>query len=222
MTVCARWTPASSRLCTRSTGPTKNTVRVALNVSTTLNGGAVLESTMMGGWLGRKGCRSVRKKTTTCCQPAPLATTSVTRHGSDRKSCASRTSRERASRSTVCSCSSSPKFEFSLTARWNFTVLVRTLRGLLPATASPLSMFSSCFKFDSCTIRLFDPYKACSRRCKKAILQSTEAFVNLEHTSLLQAIAMTTWPFSRVPSKLSTKQPLCWAAITRAAPSDSS
>mmetsp|Transcript_66247 Transcript_66247/g.213526 ORF Transcript_66247/g.213526 Transcript_66247/m.213526 type:complete len:303 (+) Transcript_66247:1388-2296(+) len=236
-TVCARCTPACRRLCTLSTGPTRNTVFAASKVSTTLNGGALLDSTMTGWWLGRKGCRSVRKNATTCCQAAPLATTSVTSEGSPRNSCASLASRVRMNSFMGSSFSSSPKSEFSLTA---LGILCTALERLLVVDAveamrvtralqgPSAPRLSACLRLLSRWVRLrmeptvWVPWSASSRCCRNSMRQSTEVTANLQHTCLLQAMAMTTCPALRRPSKFKARQPWCCTAMMRAQPSDSS
>mmetsp|Transcript_99145 Transcript_99145/g.263473 ORF Transcript_99145/g.263473 Transcript_99145/m.263473 type:complete len:224 (+) Transcript_99145:287-958(+) len=161
-TVCACFTPASSRLCTRRTGPTRKTVLSDWNISTTLMGGGVAERMMIGCRPGRKGCRSVRRNATTCGQTEPPVTTRVTREGSERSSWASFASRERTSRSMSSSFSSSPKLEFSLMARWNGCIeaVERWLldlvifRGVLAGCTPSSRVRLICLRLLSCRMRL--------------------------------------------------------------------
>mmetsp|Transcript_82613 Transcript_82613/g.229215 ORF Transcript_82613/g.229215 Transcript_82613/m.229215 type:complete len:251 (-) Transcript_82613:523-1275(-) len=224
--VCACRTPASSKLWTLSTGPTRKTVLTDSNVSTTLAGGGTAESMMTGWWLGRKGCRRVLRKATTWGQTEPPATTNVMRQGSERSCCASFESRKR--RSINSSFSSSPKLEFSLRSlrilRWeavDFSVWdLVSLRGARARLEHSSGSASCCFRLLNPMTRLGPPLNPLeppcnpsSRRCRNSMRQSTERSANGMHACLLQAMEMTTCPLTKYPSKFNAKRPACCTAI---------
>mmetsp|Transcript_77174 Transcript_77174/g.239028 ORF Transcript_77174/g.239028 Transcript_77174/m.239028 type:complete len:217 (+) Transcript_77174:465-1115(+) len=197
-TVCACCTPASMRLRTLRTGPTRKTVLSDSNISTRLTGGVAADKMMIGWWPGKNGCRSVLRNATTCGQAEPPVTTNVMREGSDRTSLASLASLERKSRSMGSALSSSPKSEFSLRPlRYWRKVIVDLFVLDLVSLRGPLSgCISSSRVRLSCMIRseavALTPWDACSRRERNAMRQSLSVSAKAEHASLLHAIAMTT------------------------------